>query len=81
MRWEKRRLVFENAPQSFGFYVFCRPFLRGKTEEFKDKIQKVMLPWSVGMTLQNAIWPYRLTGLGQHPFKVQIRVRAPVGSP
>jgi hypothetical protein len=51
-----RREQCENAPQCFGFYVFCRPFLRGKTEEFRDKIQKVMLPWGVGMTPRNAFF-------------------------
>lgn len=27
------------------------------------------------------IWSHRLTGLGHHPFKVEIGVRVPVGSP
>ena len=45
----------EEPLDCFGFYLYCRPFLRGKTESSIDNIRKVTLPWQTGMVCRNAL--------------------------
>lgn len=46
-----------------------------------QKSRDGMMPWKTLVISMKNKWSHRLTGIGHHPFKVEIGVRASVGSP
>lgn len=46
-----------------------------------QKFRIGMMPWKILVIFMKSKWSHRLTGIGHHPFKVEIGVRASVGSP